>query len=113
MKATSKNVVRLYTRKFLGEYSYAQERERIPEAVLFYAGVILTVALPQIICTAYGGIIPFIAFAGTASAGSLIGWAMYRQAPHRVASCVGTRSARRAPLSGTAADEMAEFDKAA
>ncbi len=92
-KANRKAVVPIHTRRFLGAYSNARDGERVPETVLFFAGVFLTVGLPEIICTAYGGIIPFIAFAATASAGSLLGWAIYRQTPYTFASCAGTRDA--------------------
>jgi len=106
-KSVRKRVVQIHTRKFLGGYSRSLERERINETVLFFAGVFLTVVLPQIICTAYGGIIPFIAFASTASAGSLLGWFMYRHAPYRALRCVVERDAPHAPSTQTAADEKA------
>lgn len=105
--AARRRVVRLYTKRFLGAYSDARGRERIPETARFFAGVILTMALPQLICTAYGGFIPFIAFAATASAGTLIGWAMYRQASEGAASCVGARDTPRAPRSEPAANRKA------
>jgi hypothetical protein len=112
-KSARKKVVQIHTRKFLGGYISALEGERINEAVLFIAGVFLTVALPQIICTAYGGIIPFIAFASTASAGSLLGWIMYRHAPYGVVSCVVERNTPHAPSTEKAEDEKAEDEKAA
>jgi hypothetical protein len=107
-KSEQRKVVSIQSRIFPGAYIYARKNERIPETVLFMAGVFLTVALPQIICTAYGGIIPFIAFATTASAGSILGLVMYWQTPDRIASFVGTRNAPR-----TAASEEVAEDKAA
>lgn len=102
-----KKVVQIYSRKFLGAYSYAQNNERIPDTALFFAGVLLTVALPQIICTAYGGIIPFIAFAGSAFIGSVLGWVRYRQMPYRALSCVGMRYVPRTPSNEDATHKRA------
>jgi hypothetical protein len=98
-------VVTIYSRRFLGTYYYAQSVERIPEQLLFVAGVILTVALPQIIFAAYGGIIPLIAFACCASIGSSLGWFMYRQMPFQVPSFFAERNAP--PSEDTAKDKAA------
>jgi hypothetical protein len=113
MERSASKVVRIHTKKFLGGYSHALERERINETVLFFAGVFLTVALPQIICIAYGGIIPLIAFASTVSAGSILGWVMYRHAPHRVVSCVIEINTPHAPSIEKAADEKVADEKPA
>jgi hypothetical protein len=113
MKRSASKVVRIHTRKFPGGYSHAPERERISETVLFFTGVFLTVALPQIICTAYGGIIPLIAFASTASAGSILGWIMYRHASHRVVSCVIEINAPHTPSAEKTADAKAADETAA
>jgi hypothetical protein len=102
-----KKVVQIYSRKFLGDYSYAQNNERIPDTALFFVGVLLTVALPQIICTAYGGIIPLTAFASSALVGSVLGWVRYRQMPYQALSCVGTRYAPRTPWNKDAMDKKA------
>jgi hypothetical protein len=106
-KAAKEKVVPIHTRRFLGAYSHAQDNERIPKTALFIAGAFLTVALPQIICTAYGGIIPFIAFASSASVGSIIGLIMYRQMPYQIPSCVGTRHAPRTPSTEEVENEEA------
>lgn len=89
-------------RKSSGSY-FERIRERIPEEASFYAGVFLTLGIPQIACVAYGATIPFVALAAAALGGTAWGVFMYRQTPGTSVSCVGTRgglpkSPARAPI---------------
>jgi hypothetical protein len=69
---------------FLGGYVEAQNNRFIPEELYFVAGVILTVGLPEIFFTIYGGLIPFIVFGSIATAGAGLGWAFNRyRAPYQ------------------------------
>lgn len=94
-----RNVVSINKGKFLGYYSEAQNSEWIPDEAYFFTGVLFSLALPQIICSVYGGIIPLLAFATSTLAGVIVGVTIYLQFPHRVTSCVSTRIVPEAPLS--------------
>lgn len=82
------NTVPINSKKFLGGYSDAQNRERIPDEALFFAGVIFSVTLPQIIFSAYGGFILLEVFLAVASVGTILGVTMYYRFPYKVPSCV-------------------------
>lgn len=69
---------------FLSRYLEAQNNRFIPEELYFVAGVILTVGLPEIFFTIYGGLIPFIVFGSIATVGVGLGWAFDRyRAPYQ------------------------------
>ncbi|HEX8473046.1 MAG TPA: hypothetical protein VF666_03370 [Pyrinomonadaceae bacterium] len=87
------------SKRFLGAYLDAQISERIPDEVFFFTGVIFTVVLPQTIYCAYGGIVSPMMFAANALVGSLLGWAMHRQSPNPIPSCVRTGTMPQAPPS--------------
>jgi hypothetical protein len=95
-----KNVISIHRKKFLGAYTYAQGRGRIPDAASFFTGVFSSVVLPEIICCAYSGLAGLILFAGIALTGSLVGLAMY-QSPHQTLSCVRTDTMPQAPSSNS------------
>lgn len=99
-------IVKIFSRKFLGDYCYAQSSERIPEPALFIAGALLTVALPQIIFAAYG-ITTFNALAGSAAIGSVLGWANSRREPDQFITCVARRDVPQAPPAEDAANKDA------
>lgn len=70
------NIIKIHRENmdgFLGAYIEAQNNQRIPEEVRFAAGVILTVGLPEIFFTIYGGLIPLIVFAGIFTVGVGLG----------------------------------------
>jgi hypothetical protein len=90
------DVVSINGRKFLGTYIDAQNGEWIPDEVVFAAGVILTMVLPQLICSAYG-LLPLSAFAVTALAGSLWGLANYRRQPYPTPAFTRTGTVPQAP----------------
>lgn len=85
-----RKVIPMAARKSSGSY-FGRIRERIPEEASFYAGVFLTLGIPQIACVAYGGTVSFAALAAAALGGAAWGVIMYRQAPGTFVSCVGTR----------------------
>ena len=86
-----KNVVSINGRKFLGSYMDARNNEQFPDEVPFAIGVILTMALPQLICGAYG-LLPPVAFAGAALTGTIWGVANYFRQPSRTFSLADTRT---------------------
>lgn len=84
---------------FLGAYIEAQNNQRIPEEVYFVAGVVLTVGLPEIFLTIYGGLIPFIVFASSLAAGAGLGSAFnHYRSPYQSLS-LGRGTAPRADAS--------------
>ena len=83
--------------RFLGSYSEAQDSERIPDAVYFVTGVLVSMVLPQIIYSVYGGFVPLIAFACSTFAGVFLGLVVYRFSTNRSISCVGTGTVPQAP----------------
>lgn len=64
------------SRDLFGAYIRAQNNQRIPEEVFFAAGVILTVGLPELFFSIYGGLLPFIVFASTMLVGVGLGLAI-------------------------------------
>ena len=95
------NVVALNSRRFLGAYCEAQNSKSIPEEVFFFTGVILTIVLPQIIYSAYGGLVILFMFAGVALAGTFLGVAMYYQLPYKLISFAKMGTVPQAPPSGS------------
>jgi hypothetical protein len=72
---------------FLGAYIDAQNNQRIPEEVIFVAGVILTLGLPEFFLSIYGGLIPLIVFASSLLVGSGLGVAInYYKLPYQTLS---------------------------
>lgn len=72
---------------FLGAYINAQNNQRIPEEVIFVAGVILTVGLPEIFLSVYGGLIPLIVFASSLLMGVGLGLVTdYYKTPYQTLS---------------------------
>ncbi len=96
-----KKVVSINNKRFLGAYDYAQNSERIPEDVFFFGGVLFSTALPEGLYIIYGGLIPLIAFAGSALIGGIWGLARYRRTPGQLVSCVETGTMPQAPQSKT------------
>lgn len=92
------NVISINTRRVLGASSQIQTTKRFPDAAVFLTGVILSVVLPESIYCVYGGLLPLIAFAGSALAGTIVGLVMY-QSPYRGMSCVSTDSMPQAQSS--------------
>lgn len=90
------NVVSINRVKVLGAYIDAQNGELIPEDAYFYAGVLLSVVLPQFTFFVYGGPLPLLAFAVIVLAGSIYGLARYRS-PYRFPSCVDRGTEARVP----------------
>lgn len=66
---------------FLGAYIEAQNNQRIPDEVVFVAGAILTVGLPEFFFSFYGGLIPFFVLAGSVLAGAGLGVVTYYHKP--------------------------------
>lgn len=83
--------------RFLGSYSEAQNSERIPDAVYFVTGVMVSMVVPQIIYSVYGGFVPLIAFVCSSLTGFFLGLAVYRFSANRIISCVGTGTVPQAP----------------
>lgn len=75
------------SRDLFGAYIKAQNNQRIPEEVFFVAGVILTVGLPELFFSIYGGLVPFIVFASTMLVGAGLGLATnYYKSPYQTLS---------------------------
>ena len=83
--------------KFLGSYAEAGSKEWIPDGIYFAAGVVITVALPQLFYSVYGGIVPLVAFLGSSLAGLTLGLIIRRLAPYTITSCVGMGTVPQAP----------------
>jgi hypothetical protein len=84
---------------FLGSYIKAQNDQRIPEEVFFVAGVILTVGLPELVLSIYGGLTPFIVLASTLLAGGGLGLVAYcYKLPHQT-MWLDTEAISRVPMS--------------
>jgi hypothetical protein len=90
-------VVSINQGRFLGSYIEAENSERRLDALCFFTGVMVSMVLPQIIFSVYGGFVPVIAFVCSALTGVLLGFVIYRFSPHRTLSCVGTSSVPQAP----------------
>ena len=90
-------VVSINRDMFLGAYIDARNGEHIPEVVVFAAGAILTVSLPQFILSVYGGITILIALAGSALIGAITGLIIYRHVPYQMLHCVDAVSAAQSP----------------
>jgi hypothetical protein len=84
---------------YLGEYCDPQDVARIPEGLPFAVGVISTVALPQLIMGAYGGIAAITALAGMTVLGLAAGLAAYRYLPYRMPRCVEAETNVQSPPS--------------
>ena len=82
---------------YLSGYCDAQNIERIPDDILFGAGVISTVVLPQIIMSIYGGIITLVALTMVALVGSITGLVVYRHLPYQIPHCVNAETAAQSP----------------
>ena len=95
------NVIPINNRKsnrnFLGDYFYAQNSEHIPDEAAFFAGIIMAKVLPELFYSVYGGLVPLIAFAGTAVVGFIWGLIMYYRFPFRVISCISKGNVPQAP----------------
>lgn len=87
----------------LSLYTKAHDRERIPGAFFFVAGVILWVVLPRLILGTNGGLALLLACVGTGLAG--VGWGLVRfyRPPSPITSCVTTRTVPQAPPDAGAA----------
>ena len=71
----------------LSAYIDAQYNQRIPEEVFFVAGAILTVVLPELFFSIYGGLIPFFVFASSLIGGVGLGLAKYNdKSPYQTLS---------------------------
>jgi len=92
------NTVPINSKKFLGNYSEAQNSERIPDEALFFTGVIFSAVLPQIIFGTFSRFIPFAIFAGCALVGSIMGLIMHYLFPYQVPSCVEYGDVPQTPL---------------
>ena len=90
------NVIQMPPREGSGSY-FDRIRKRVPGATPFYAGVLLTLVLPQAACVAYAGASALVAFTATALAGSAWGLGMYLRADYGVASRADTRDVPQAP----------------
>lgn len=62
---------------FLSAYIKAQNNQRIPDEVFFVAGAILTVGLPELFFSFYGGFVLFLLLAGSLLVGAVVGVATY------------------------------------
>lgn len=91
-----KKVTSINRGKFLGAYCDDARNERIPEQILFAAGVLLLVGLPQFIFGIYGGVAPIIAFAGSSSVGFIWGLLRYARVPDQL-SIADTGFAAQSP----------------
>lgn len=92
--------------KMFGDNLYPSNKRAL-DGPVFFGGVILTMALPQLIYCAYGGPLFFIAFAVSGLIGLILGLAIYYLCPYRIISCV---SKEQLPSSSP---KMAELKKAA
>lgn len=84
---------------YLREYCDSQPVARIPEGIPFAIGVLSTVVLPQLILSAYGGIITLVALAGVTTIGSVAGLLAYLYLPYRIPRCVDAEMKARFPPS--------------
>lgn len=100
------DVISINSKKVLGQYIDARSGELIPEEAYFFAGVFLSVVLPQWIFYVYGGLVPGLAFAASAVSGSLFGVAKYRSS-YRPLPCVVGAAARVPPREGASCKRAA------
>jgi hypothetical protein len=82
---------------YLGEYCDSQYLKRTPEGLSFAVGVLLTVGLPQIILSAYGGIATLMALAGATMIGAIAGLVLYRYMPYEMVRCIGAEMYAQSP----------------
>lgn len=75
------NVISINRGKFLADYISKGAGGNVEQAI-FFAGVLLTVVLPQTIYCASHGPVPSIAFGATALVGTLVGITRYRRSPY-------------------------------
>lgn len=92
------NLVRISDRKILGHYVEKNQRSRLPNDLLLVPRLALVVALPPIICAAYGGIIPSAILGSFIGLGLLIGFARYRRGPSSLVRCVDWVPVSQGPL---------------
>jgi hypothetical protein len=90
-------VVSINRDMFLGSYIDAQNREHIPEVLVFAVGVISTVGLPQFILSVYGGITVLLALAGSTLIAAITGLVIYRHTPYEMPHCFDVVSAAKSP----------------
>jgi hypothetical protein len=90
------NLVSINRGKVLGDYIDAQFGETTEDAY-FYAGVLLSVVLPQYALSVYGRFFPMIAFAITGLVGLTLGLARYYWFPYQSLSCVDSKAVTRIP----------------
>lgn len=73
---------------YLGEYRNPRYVARSPESLIFAVGVVTTIGLPQLILSAYGGVVVLITLAVVMAVGSVAGLLAYRYLPYRMPRCV-------------------------
>jgi hypothetical protein len=78
-----------------GRSKFLRNLQRAVDGQVFFAGVILTVVLPTITYCAYGGPVPFKAFAVSGLLGVVLGLAIYYRYPFRIQRCVASESVNR------------------
>jgi hypothetical protein len=96
------NVVSINSRKFkdrnvLGITLSSQNSGYIPDKAFFFTGILSAMVLPEGIYSAYGGLVPLIAFAGCALTGVTWGLIRYYILPYRITSCFSTGTVPQSP----------------
>lgn len=89
------NLISINRGRFLADYTSKNTGSTF-ERTAFFAGVLLTVVLPQTIYCASHGPVPSIAFAATALVGTIVGVTRYRQSSYWPDSSVAKRIVPRA-----------------
>lgn len=84
---------------YLREYCASRNVARIPEGIAFAVGVLMTVILPQLILSAYGGIITLAPLAAVTALGSIAGLLAFLYLPYRMPRCVDAEIRVQAPPS--------------
>lgn len=84
---------------YLGGFCDSQNTKRIPDELLFAAGVLSTMGLPQLILSVYGGTATLVVLAGITLLGSMAGLVVYRYLPYRMPRCIDAEINAQSPPS--------------
>ena len=76
-------IIRFKNKKMLGGYSNAEQRKIIPENALFFAGLAVSIVLPEAVYCFLGGPVRPTAFAVIALSGLVWGCIRYRRQESR------------------------------
>lgn len=91
------NVVTINQKKLLSAYSDTQNTKGVPEALIFFGGVLLWMVLPALVYVNTGGPISLTGFAIVAGVGILAGVVKYLLPASPPPSIIGPGSAKQSP----------------